>query len=56
MRPTTTEVQELRLLVASRLDVTEFLDILGWTIFDLVDRLEDQIFEESFEELIEACD
>jgi hypothetical protein len=55
MRPTTTEIQELKFLIASRLDVTEFLDILGWTMFDLVEYL-DEAIEEKFEELMEACD
>jgi len=55
MRPTTTEVQELKFLIASRLDVAEFLDILGWTMFDLVDNIPDDVFEENFEELMEAC-
>jgi hypothetical protein len=54
MRPTTTEVQELKYLIASRLDVTEFLDILGWTMFDLVEVLDEHI-EEKFEELMDAC-
>lgn len=56
MRPTTTEVQELKFLIASRLDVTEFLDLLGWTMFDLVDQLPEDIFEENFEDLMDACD
>lgn len=55
MRPTTTEVQELKFLIASRLDVAEFLDILGWTMFDLVERISDEVFEDSFEELMDAC-
>lgn len=56
MRPTTTEVEELRFLIASRLDVAEFLDILGWTMFDLVDQLPEDVFEESFEDLMDACE
>lgn len=55
MRPTTTKVQDIKYLIASRLDVTEFLDILGWTMFDLVEALDDEHFEENFEELMDAC-
>jgi hypothetical protein len=54
MRPTTMEVEDLKVLIASRLDVQEFLDILGFTIFDLVEELEEHI-EMNFEELLEAC-
>lgn len=54
MRPTTTEVQDIKFLIASRLDVTEFLDILGWTLFDLVEVLDEQI-EEHMDALMEAC-
>lgn len=56
MRPTTTEVQDIKFLIASRLDVTEFLDILGWTMFDLVEYLDPEVFEDNFEELMEACE
>jgi hypothetical protein len=55
MRPTTMTVADLKHLVASRLDVTEFLDILEWTMFDLVEVLDDAI-EEHFDDLLEACD
>lgn len=50
------EVQDLKHLVASRLDVTEFLDIIGWTMFDLVEQLDPTVFEENFEELLTATD
>lgn len=55
MRPTTMEIQDLKDLIASRLDVEEFLDILGITIYELVDYLEEPI-QERFEELVKACD
>lgn len=55
MRPTTTEIEEFKLYVASRLDVTEFLDVLGWSIYDLVDNLPNDLFEESFDDLMDAC-
>jgi hypothetical protein len=49
------EIRDLKYLIASRLDVEEFLDILGWTLYDLVEELEDSVFEAKFEELVEAC-
>lgn len=55
IRPTTTEIEEFKLYVASRLDVTEFLDVLGWSIYDLVDNLPNDLFEESFDDLMDAC-
>lgn len=55
MRPTTTEVQELKLLIASRLDADEFLDIIGWTMYDLVEEL-GEVIEQNFEELLGACE
>lgn len=54
MRPTTMDIQDLKTLIASRLDVEEFLDLIGWTMFDLVDALE-EVIDENFEELLEAC-
>lgn len=53
IKPTTTD--ELKILIASKLDVDEFLDVIGFTMFDLVEVLHDQI-EENFEELLKACD
>lgn len=55
MRPTTTEIRDVKDLIASRLDVTEFLDILGWTMFDLVAAIDDDEFEEFYDELMRAC-
>lgn len=52
-RPTTTD--ELKLLIASKLDVAEFLDIIGFTMFDLVEALGD-VIDENYDELLEACD
>ena len=51
-RPTTTD--ELKHLIASKLDVDEFLDIIGYTIFDLVEVLEEEI-DANFDELLSAC-
>lgn len=56
MRPTTTEIKDVKVLIASRLDVTEFLDILGMTMFDLVEYLPDELFEDYFDDLMDACD
>lgn len=47
-------VDELKVLIASKLDVTEFLDILGYDVGDLVEILEDEI-EENFSRLLRAC-
>lgn len=48
------EIQDLKDLIASRLDVQEFLDLLGWDMFDLVDSLE-EVINENFEVLLNAC-
>lgn len=48
------DTQDLKVLIASRLDVEEFLDIIGWTMFDLVEGL-DEVIDENFEELLKAC-
>lgn len=47
-------VQELKELIARKLTVDEFLDILGYDLHDLVDVFEDQI-EECSDEFTEAC-
>jgi hypothetical protein len=48
-------LDELKLLIASKLDVAEFLDIIGYTMFDLVEALEDEIIENKVE-LAKAVD
>ena len=48
------EIEELKLLIVAKLDVTDFLDILGLELVDLVDKLEEEI-EEQHTELIRAC-
>jgi hypothetical protein len=48
-------LDELKLLIASQLDVAEFLDVLGFDMFDLVEVLEEQI-DENFQALRKACD
>ena len=47
-------MNELKQLIIHNLDVTDFLDIIGYGLEDLVDLLEDEI-EEYFSELTEAC-
>lgn len=49
---TKSELEELKHRIATEMDVTEFLDILGFTMFDLVDVLEEFIREnqEEFEQ------
>jgi hypothetical protein len=48
-------LEELKLLVASKLDVNEFLDIIGYDMFDLVEALSDEV-EENHQELVRACE
>ena len=47
-------VDDLKLLIASKLDVLEFLDIIGYDIGDLVNVLGDEIEEYSLD-LEKAC-
>lgn len=51
----TTTTSELKDLIASRLDVTEFLDLIGFTMYDLVDAL-DTVINDNFEVLLEAVE
>lgn len=55
MRPTTMTVDDLKQLIASRLDVTVFLDLIERDMFDLVDAFEEEV-NEHFEKLLEACE
>jgi hypothetical protein len=43
------------MLIASRLDVAEFLDIIGFTMYELVEALNDEV-NENYEALLEACE
>ena len=45
---------ELKELISHKLDVIEFLDIIGYELADLVDILGDEI-EEHKQELFSAC-
>lgn len=45
---------DLKDLIIAKLDVLEFLDIIGYELADLVEVLEDEI-EENQQELIRAC-
>lgn len=47
-------LQELKSLIAAKLDVVEFLDIIGYEMDDLVEVLESEI-EEYEEQLMAAC-
>ena len=45
--------EELHDLIAAKLDITEFLDILGLELVDILDKFEDEILEHK-EELLRA--
>ena len=45
---------ELKLLIAAKLDVTDFLDIIGYDLADLLEVLGDEI-EEYQTQLLDAC-
>lgn len=47
-------IDDLKVLIASKLDVTDFLDIIGYDLMDLVEHMEEQI-EEHWQELVDAC-
>jgi hypothetical protein len=47
-------MDELKLLIASNLDVTEFLDIIGYDLADLLDKMDEEI-EEYQSQLLRAC-
>lgn len=46
--------EELKQLVAAKLDVTEFLDILGLELIDIIDKFEEEV-EDAKQELYDAC-
>lgn len=46
---------ELLDLIASKLDPDEILDILGWTSFELVEAIKDQI-ESNIDDFLEAIE
>lgn len=48
-------LDDLKAHITIKLDVIEFLDILGFTMGDLVEALEDEI-QEHEDELKRACD
>ena len=48
------DVDELKLNIAAKLDVTDFLDIIGYDLADLLEVLGDEI-EEYKQELLAAC-
>ena len=48
-------IDDLKYLIAAKLDVLEFLDIIGYDLSDLVEVLEEEI-EENEAELRRACE
>ena len=42
-------LDELKALIAAKLDLEEILDILGWETIELVDALEEYIQEKEYE-------
>lgn len=47
-------MDELKELIPAKLDVQEFLDILGLDLYDIIDKFEDEI-EENKQILLAAC-
>jgi hypothetical protein len=47
-------LEELKLLIASKLTIEEVMDILGWSMYDLVEEIETSI-EENLKEFEDAC-
>lgn len=47
-------VEDLKEQVAAKLDVAEFLDIIDFTMYELVEALQGEL-EEHFDELVRAC-
>jgi len=45
---------ELKYLISAKLDVIDFLDIVGYDLSDLLELMEDEI-EEHRQELVAAC-
>lgn len=54
MTTRTIEIDELKTLIAGKLDIHELLDIIGFDMWELVDALEEPILEH-YEELLDAC-
>lgn len=48
------DLEELKQLIVHTLDETEFLDLLGISFSELVERFEDEI-EENYPKLVAAC-
>ncbi len=48
------DIDELKALIVAKLDVMEFLDILGMDVSDLVEILEEEI-EENYSAFRRAC-
>jgi NTP pyrophosphatase (non-canonical NTP hydrolase) len=48
------DIEELKTLIVHKLDVVEFLDILGLELVDILDKFEDEI-EKDHAQLVRAC-
>ena len=48
------QIDDLKQLIIHKLDVDEFLDILGYDISDLVERLSEEV-EDNYGELFNTC-
>jgi hypothetical protein len=48
------DIQELKARIVAGLDVVDFLDLIGFTLADLVEVLEEEI-EENYTQLDRAC-
>jgi hypothetical protein len=48
-------VETLKQLIIHNLDVTEFMDLLGMELADIIDRFDDEI-EENFELLLRSVE
>ncbi len=47
------EIDDIKVEIANKMDVYEFLDVLDFTMLDLVEALEEQI-QDKLEDFIEA--
>jgi len=47
-------IDTLKTLIIHKLDVEEFLDLIGYDLSDLVDVLEDELTT-NYQELLSAC-
>lgn len=48
------KMDELKLLIAAKLDVTDFMDVMGWDLADLLDNINEEVLEEATTQLERA--